>query len=245
MSKQEIAETSSAFPTTWIAPEQAQLRDFHASTQAMGNPGKMGQLISVLLRLGELQVPVTLRQCGGPDAYYDKKAKSITICYEYLAEVNRLLGKPLAKQFQVDDDTSAALAFTALHEIAHALIHTLGLRFQSNEEDVADRFAILLLLRSGDKDLASKFVQSPAAFFRQHGQEMRAAGGHRVNDTHSSSAKRAQDALCLLYGRFPDAALASTLGTRAATCAQWGEAARREWNEQLRGYSRVQSGETL
>lgn len=245
LSKEEFAAIPTAFPTVYLPPKRVDLQQLYEGAKAMQNPERIAWLVSALLRLDSVQVRITLKECGAAEAFYNKRNRQITICYEFLAFANLLLSEDPAKQYEFNDQTSAILMFTALHEIGHSLIDVLELRFGGNEEDVVDRFAILLALAADDETLATRFVSTPAALFEHHGKQVEIAGGHRATDTHSTSQKRALDAKCLLYGRYKTRALEESLGNRVQQCRGLYTAAKQSWNTALRSYSRVKSGRTF
>ncbi len=245
LSAADIEAMPTAFPTTYQPPATEAFQGLYESMSTMQNPGRVAKLISDMLRLGCLRIPIVVKQCGAARAHYNPNTRSITICYEFLYQANQLLGKSEEASLDFDNQTSAILVFVALHEIAHALIDVLDLPFRDSEEDLADRFALQLILQTGDESQGRLFVGTPAAFFQHHATEIQASNGLRQDDPHSTSHARAMDAACLLYGRYRDASLEQILGRRAAQCPQWYEAARGQWNKALAPYSRVRSKETL
>src|SRR5262249_44018606 len=149
---------------------------------------------------------------------------SIQICYELVALANKLAGKPIGT---VDANIQFVLAFTALHEMGHALIDLMKLQVE-NEEDRADQFALLMLTNVKDLALANEVVHAPAAFFAQ--LDAAEHGSHDADDPHSASIDRAAAAICILYGRQHDPALAAQLGAATARCESLTADAMQTWN---------------
>lgn len=241
----EIDAIPTAFPTTLVPPRSAIIQPMYATMVERKNPELIGQLVSSLLDLRGRRVPLVVTECDDVDAQYDPKRHQITICYEFIANANRLANKPRAEWWSLDRDASSVLVFTALHEIGHALVDELDLRFTGNEEDLVDQFAFLVMTNVHDTDLADRMVRSPAAFFFHHGAEAERAGGHGPTDVHSASKDRAFEGLCLLYGRHKDPSLGAALGTSGTICARHTQEVMDMWNRFLAGVTRLDTGRTF
>lgn len=179
--------------------------------------------VGFVLRLRRA-VPIHVRTCGASDAYYARASGDIVLCDELLAELLRI--EPDERSFR------AAVLFCVMHEVAHALVHQLGLEVEgaagATGESWADLFAAVMFadvqLRIGT-DSAARFF---SAFARgEH---------HDPRDPHLPSEQRAAMVLCLYEGTEP--------GARPA-CVDLHRTARRRWNEWLRPFSRVEGGETF
>lgn len=245
LSNAELAAIPNGFPATLVPPRSAAMARLHARMTELGNPERLGQLVSTLISLGSRRVPIVVEECGEVDAHYNARTQRIRICYEMIATANRLAGKPRPDWYVLDQDAASVLIFIALHEIGHALVDVLDLRFRGSEEDLADQFAFLLMTNINDVDLAKRLVRSPAAFFYHHGVEVEANGGHAADDVHSPSKDRAFEALCLLYGRHRDATIGRALGSDAATCIDHADGVIGMWNRLLAPYTRIDSGRTF
>lgn len=242
LSAAEVEAIPNAFPTTLLPPTNPALRPMLLRLQNVGNPMDIGKLISEVLSLGNLQVPVLVKECGTVDVGYSRKQRRILVCYEFAAEINQLLGKPREQINQIDATTAAVLVFASLHEIGHALIHTLNLPVDGPEEDVADQFAILIMLGVNDAAMARRIVQAPAAYFHHHGIEVEGKSGHDADDQHGTSEQRAREALCLLYNRYHDPEIGRVLGSAAPGCPARAARITAAWNARLAPYTRVSGG---
>jgi hypothetical protein len=206
------------------------------------DPMEIGQLISVVLRLGELRVPISVEECGKASAQYSPRTRSIRICYEFVEYANELAGRKGRALATVDADTNALLMFATLHEIGHALIDILDLPIAGNEEDRVDEFAFLTMTSHDDVELARSVVTAPASFFQRHGK----AVGEHHDGVHSSGGDRAFDGICLLYGRTGDHFAKRLLGPeRTQGCIDWAVTIRDLWRKWVRPYSRVTNGHTF
>lgn len=108
---------------------------------------------------------------------------------------------------------TGAVWSVVLHEAAHALIDVLDPVITGPEEDVADEFAAMLLLREARRgtEKAERIVKANAEAKLAEWRILRAIleTGARISETaymdeHSLDPQRAANILCLLYGAFPD-----------------------------------------
>ncbi|MHC5902932.1 DUF4344 domain-containing metallopeptidase [Streptomyces sp. S6] len=181
--------------------------------------------------LVEVQRPVdvVVRSCGGEGASYDPETRTIELCYEEVSETRDLFRQ--AGRSRSDDDVEAVFLETVFHETAHALIDALALRFTGREEDVADRFAALMLL---DKGTAGERQLLAAA----QAWRLWAESDDSPGDEHSSDQDRYVDELCWTYGSTParhrDLIGPDTLpAARAAGCAREWATLRDTWRTAL------------
>jgi hypothetical protein len=239
LSELEIDSIPNAFPTTLLQPRDHRLQPIADSLFQRNGVAGMGKLTSIYIRLTQVHVPVTIAQCGEANASYTASTQSIEICYELVALANKLAGKPIGT---VDSHVQFVLAFTALHEMAHALIDLMHLQVE-NEEDRADQFALLMMTNLKDGDLAREVVYAPAGFFAALDEAERSH--HASDDPHSASIDRAAAAICILYGRQHDPALGAKLGQGAASCEAMTQDALRTWNGWLQPYTRLDTGRTF
>jgi hypothetical protein len=246
LSKDEIAAIPNVFPTTFVPPEHSAFAPMYERMKELENPTVIGQLVSTLISLGDLRVPISVEECGEITAHYAPSTRSIKICYEFVANANRLAGKPEAEWFVLDRNAAAVLAFTALHEMGHALIDVLALPVGgAREEDAADQFAFLIMTNASDAELVGQIMAAPAVFFHHHGLEQDEAGGPSADDVHSPSAQRAFEAICILYGRHRDAELGEALAAAADGCITHAADVIDTWNGYLAAHTRLDTGRTF
>jgi hypothetical protein len=177
----------------------------------------------VLIDLRGLEIPIVVTQCGEANAYYAAASRDITVCYELLSYANELSGKSGAALYQLDRDAAATLIFATLHEIGHALVDALGLPLHTDDEDMADQLAFLVLTNT------------------DHAEQV----AHDAGDVHRPSSERAFVAVCMLYGRHRDPALGEALGAEAERCLESTARIVDAWNEALAPYTRLDTGRTF
>ncbi|WP_126641201.1 DUF4344 domain-containing metallopeptidase [Embleya hyalina] len=180
------------------------------------------------------EIAVVGRSCGGAGSAYDPETRRIEVCYDDIADERALFER--GGHRPADDEVVAVLVETLYHEAGHALADVLRLPFDERaEEDAADRFAALMLLRQGVG--GERQLRAAVEEYRLSAAE--ADGADRdTKDEHAPDLVRAADHLCRLYGaapdRNPDLANTSLLPReRVAGCpAEW-KSARDAWLKDL------------
>ncbi|GAA0616634.1 DUF4344 domain-containing metallopeptidase [Streptomyces crystallinus] len=181
-------------------------------------------------------VEVVGRSCGGEGSGYAPDARRIEVCYDDVAQERALFAGAGARP--ADEEVEAVLTETAFHEAGHALADVLGLDLGDRaEEDAADQFAALMLIRrgaAGERQLraaAREYELSAAG-------DADTASGAGARDEHSSDLDRATRHLCYLYGADP-ARNTDLVGTRllsrerAGRCGQEWRGVREAWQKRL------------
>ncbi|MEU9433941.1 DUF4344 domain-containing metallopeptidase [Streptomyces sp. NPDC048252] len=188
--------------------------------------------VTALVRLNP-PVVMTVRSCDGEGPSYNPQTREVEICYDEISETRGLYQD--AGQGLFDDALSAVLLESLFHESAHAVIDVLDLAVRGKEEDFADQFAALMLLRQGAEgeerllDVAETWRLSAITY--ENEDDGRA-------DEHSPDHQRAVDYLCYLYGAAP-AHHADVIGTdtlpagRARGCAREWKRAQAAWMNAL------------
>lgn len=118
---------------------------------------------------------INIKPCGQSNAFSDHSTADITICSEIMSDLQRSPG---------------ALAATVLHEYGHSLLNRWG-EPGSSEEDMADQFATVTLLRGGDK--GREMLQQWIQFWAQKDSRAEAQYQLQRGDTHSLSIQRARN----------------------------------------------------
>ncbi|MEM1056936.1 MAG: DUF4344 domain-containing metallopeptidase [Bacteroidota bacterium] len=144
-------------------------------------------------------VPVSFEECGMINAQYlyrDVEGR-VRFCYELMEYLTDVL-EPQVGPDRLAEAVSGAYEFIMLHEAGHALRHQLDLPITGREEDVADQFAALTLIRQGTKGARAAIdgvlaLQSDGTF-----TDLDYAG------EHSLGPQRLYNVICLVYGSDPD-----------------------------------------
>ncbi|MFJ9742322.1 DUF4344 domain-containing metallopeptidase [Streptomyces sp. NPDC101166] len=179
-------------------------------------------------------VPLVVRSCDGDGSSYDPEARRIDICYEEVSETRDLFAQA-GRRRDMDDAVAAVIQETVFHETAHAVVDDLGVRTTSREEDFADQFAALMLLRQGAA--GERRLRAAAEAWNLLAATAENADGD-AEDEHSPDRERAVSAYCHLYGSAPgrhqDLVRPDVLPlARARGCAEEWAALRDTWLETL------------
>ncbi|MDX5566020.1 DUF4344 domain-containing metallopeptidase [Streptomyces sp. ID05-04B] len=182
-------------------------------------------------------VVMVLRSCGGEGSAYDPGARRMEICYEEISETRDLYRA--AGQRASDDVLSAVMLETLFHESAHAVLDVLDLPLSAREEDRADQFAALMLLREGAE--GERRLLSAARTWRLSAIIYENADDGRQDD-HSTDEQRAVNHLCYLYGADP-ARHTDLVGPRSLP-ARRARGCEREWKRVQTAWTDALGAET-
>ena len=159
--------------------------------------------------LGAFRLPKTLtlafEGCDGTsNASYANDTKKVTFCYEYLADIKRAATGHSAKDLGVplEDAIDGIVSFVLLHETGHAVFDLLKVPVLGREEDAADFFAALALLRMGQHTCMHHL--RGAAWAYRHEARARRPDLSDFSDFHSLDSQRYYNILCLAYGSNPE-----------------------------------------
>ncbi|MGW7434680.1 DUF4344 domain-containing metallopeptidase [Streptomyces sp. NPDC054849] len=163
------------------------------------------------------RVTVVARSCAGEGTAYDPEQRRIELCYDDLTEERELFERAGVRP--PDEQLAGIVRETLHHEAGHALIDALGLPVRDQgraEEDAADRFAQLMLLRGqpeGDKSLLTA----------AHAYDLAAAADPEPDpeDEHPPNSTRAESHRCAVYGAAPTRHQNLATPARAACPATW------------------------
>ena len=167
----------------------------------------MADTLSASLRLPS---PIVLvrEECGESQAFYNRRTRELTLCYELDDEVNRRVTKKFGKTQQAKLIGAGAILFVLYHEVGHVEIDLYNIPITGREEDVADQLATYeLLAMQPDMSLALIegamwfFSETSLSYTRQH-----------LADVHSLQTQRQFNILCWAYGK--DQAFFSALAKR-------------------------------
>ncbi|MGI5339563.1 DUF4344 domain-containing metallopeptidase [Streptomyces sp. CA-181903] len=192
--------------------------------------------LNAALRLPR-RIAIVGRSCAEDDVpEYDPETGRVGLCYGYVGEVRAMFRA--AHDPDVPGRTAGVITETLYHEVAHALIDRLDLRFTGREEDVADQFAAYRLLSRGAEGRAA--LRAAADNYAQYAADDPEDGD--PSDEHAPDAVRSANYLCYLYGSADDGDREPVDGKRltrerAGQCADEYRALRRGWEALLTPYA--------
>jgi hypothetical protein len=157
--------------------------------------------------LSALRLPTLLRSrfasCEGEsNAWYDPSDKTVTFCYEYVAEIEEASAGAAVHGIPPEMAFLGGVAFVLLHETAHALFDLLQVPVLGREEDAADNVAAFLLLQAGEG--IARRVLSGAAWMYLHDSMGRLPDESDFADVHGLGSQRFYNVLCMAHGSNPE-----------------------------------------
>jgi len=94
--------------------------------------------------------------------------------------------------------------FALLHELGHAHIQEMGLPVLGKEEDAADSYAVLALLKVGTEVSHNVLVQATKGWFLSAARDQQEGTPVAFYDEHGMEKQRAYQIVCLMVGSDPD-----------------------------------------
>ena len=138
---------------------------------------------------------------GDSNAWYDPETTTVIFCYEYLADIRRLATSRDRGAVPLQDASDGPATFIMLHESGHAVFDLLQIPILGREEDAADTFAAVTLLRLG-QGLALRTLRGAAWAFAQEAASRTPDEGDFA-DAHGLDVQRYYNIMCLAYGSDP------------------------------------------
>jgi len=140
---------------------------------------------------------------GVSNAWYEEEDHSVTVCYEYLDEIQRNAPKVTTAAGVTPTDALIGPTLEVfLHEISHALFDMVKIPVLGHEEDAADQVAAYLLLQLEKED--SRRTVAGVAFMYMHEAREQSIQMEKFSDVHGLPAQRFYNLLCIAYGANPD-----------------------------------------
>jgi len=144
------------------------------------------------------------RQCDQVNAFYSPFDRSLTLCYEIIADAIAHAPKTVSPDGFV---TRAAAIFgnivgVLLHEGGHMMFDMFDVPRFGREEDAADENAAFLALQF-NQDVARSIIRGFAYAWAIEKDPSSTAPMRAWSDEHGSASQRMYNALCLAYGGDP------------------------------------------
>jgi hypothetical protein len=158
--------------------------------------------------LSPLRLPrpllLKLAGCDGEsNAWYEPEDTTVTVCYEYLAEVLQNAPKETTAAGVTRDDAIAGPGLEVfLHEVGHALFNLLQVPVLGREEDAADQLADYLLLHLEKSEV--RRTVGGIAYMYSHEARDQTVKMEEFSNVHGTSGQRFYNLLCLAYGAEPE-----------------------------------------
>lgn len=109
-------------------------------------------------------IPVTFCDCNVENAWYSKESHSITICYDYIQSG---LDRMRKNNFnETDQNIVDGISVSVLgHELGHGLIHQLNLPTTGKDENAADEFSVVFMLKDMHRFYSPAFIGALGWYF--------------------------------------------------------------------------------
>jgi len=150
----------------------------------------------------QLPIELTFKTvgCDGvSNAWYSRP--TVTICYEYLAEIQRDMPKETTPAGVTPADAVLGQFFYAVaHEVGHAMFDLLGVPVFGHQEDAADQFAGYIMLQFGKADARRLILGAAHSYSKYVKNPTVTAPLTAFSDEHGPPAQRYYNLLCLAYG---------------------------------------------
>jgi hypothetical protein len=158
--------------------------------------------------LAPLHLPHPLRlqtkQCNMVNAFYNFDERSLTICYELVAELIRSAPETVSEDGFVTHEGAiiGTLVGVVLHEGGHMMFDMLQVPVFGREEDAADETASFLALQF-NKDVARTIIKGFAYYWAKSQDPSASTPMSAWSDEHGTASQRMYNTLCLAYGGDP------------------------------------------
>lgn len=190
------ALAQSQIEISYDEPSSAELRPIYEQLRAQGVLQQL-QLFMEPLRLPK-PLKVRTAECG-PTLEPYTPGEPVTICYEVLAQVAKLVQQhsrdPAYQQLLI----YGAFIQTALHNMSLGIFDVLGVPIWGREYDAADRLAALIMTQFGE-DIMATTVESTTQIFQWSDKTWT---GRDFASTASPEAQRFYNYLCIAYAASP------------------------------------------
>jgi len=145
---------------------------------------------------------ILLTGCDGEaDAIYSDGA--ITICYEYIEELQEFMAPGTTPAgIEPIDTLIGPFVDTVLHEFAHALFDFHDIPILGREEDAADQVSAYIYLQTGNEE-AHRLITGTVYAYMREVQNTDPPDMEEYADEHSTSEQRTINLICLAYGSDP------------------------------------------
>jgi hypothetical protein len=190
------------FRVVYEAPKNGAHQQLYDDLRARRVLEKFREFLS-FIRLPRI-LTLKLAGCDGDDnAWYEPEDLSVTVCYEYLDEVQGIAPKSATPAGVTPESAVLGpLLEVFLHEIGHALFDQLRIPLLGHEEDAADQFAAFVLLHLNQQTVRDA-MGGVAWMYGQEAKDAKISQSSLAN-VHGLAGQRFYNTLCMAYGAEPD-----------------------------------------
>ncbi len=137
-------------------------------------------------------------ECGIVNAWYQRP--TVTICYEYLADILTRMPKNTPSGITPTDAMLGQFFYVVAHEMGHAMFDFLNVPLFGRPEDAADYFAAYTMLLFGKQE-ARRLIVGAAYTYRNAIQNPKITSRLvAFSSQHGAPAQRFFNLMCLAFG---------------------------------------------
>jgi len=198
----EPALRTDQFRVVYEAPKNGAHQQLYDDLKSRRVLEKFREFLS-FIRLPRI-LTLKLAGCDGDDnAWYEPEDLTVTVCYEYLEEVQSIAPKSVTPAGVTPESAMLGpLLEVFLHEIGHALFDQLRIPLLGHEEDAADQFAAFVLLHL-NRETVRDAMAGVAWMYGQEAKDAKISQSSLAN-VHGLAGQRFYNTLCLAYGAEPE-----------------------------------------
>ena len=186
----------------YVPPKNPAFQQIYDTLKQRQTLEKLQQILSPF----KLPVDMTIKttECGMSNAWYQRT--TLTICYEYLADILKNLPPEAAPSGVTQTDAILGqFYYVVFHEMGHAMFDALNVPLFGRPEDAADQFAAYLMLHLGSKEDARRLITGAAYTYKNDIQGTKVTAPIAAfSDVHGAPAQRFYNLLCAAYGADKD-----------------------------------------
>ena len=192
-----------------------------------------------------VNVVITFKECGQPNAFWNPRDRQIVMCYELMAQMAQDFSEISKTQEELGERVWGALTFAFIHELGHCLIDVLKLPSTGREEDAVDQLSTFVLVSIKGEEGEQMAISGALSWGIQY--ERLAKSGKTAAeldmlwaDEHSMDGQRFYNILCWVFGHNPNKYMALVNAplpeARAVRCPQEYSRLANAWLSLLRPY---------
>jgi Putative metallopeptidase len=218
---------------------------WHKNLLPLAVMGWVGLAGSTSAAATQPKAPVTAPfECGAAHLQPEGSSSPAEAFQAGIDEVAREFGKDRSRRLTSEQRRARAefvfgnMLFVTAHELGHALVSELDLMVLAREEDVADTYATIGVLKCGADFARRVLVEAAKGLFLNAQRDRKAGDTPQYYERHGLDEQRAYQIVCLMYGsdpaRFKDLADETQLPQdRRRSCGWDYDTASRSWDRAL------------
>ena len=142
-------------------------------------------------------------ETAGPQTKEDKTREfqqRLDRAARMLERLPRLRDVPQERRRQIVEFVAGNMLFALLHEMGHVHISEMGLPVLGREEDAADSFAVVTMLKVGSSFTLDILVEATLGWFMSAYRDEKRGEAPAFYDEHGLDKQRAYQIVCLMVG---------------------------------------------